>query len=90
MPAIYFPSLGKERGTSRAICSPLNHGSPCYLEVININWPCPTQSMVTVGWLYFEIELLSSHELLCAVCFYMSVYVCDVPRSGVISPFGGM
>ena len=31
-----------------------------------------------MGWLYVEIERLSSHELLCAVCFYMFVYVYDV------------
>ena len=31
-----------------------------------------------MGWLYVEIERLSSHELLCAVCFHMFVYVYDV------------
>ena len=33
---------------------------------------------MTVGWFYVEIERLSSHELLCAVCFDMFVYMCDV------------
>ena len=31
-----------------------------------------------MGYFYVEIERLSSHELLCAMNFYMSMYVCDV------------
>ena len=31
-----------------------------------------------MGWFYVEIERLSSHELLNAVCFFKFVYVYDV------------
>ena len=57
-----FSGLREERRTPRATSRPLDHGSTWYLRGRYL-WPCPTRSVLAVGWFYVEIEGLLSREL---------------------------